>query len=108
MKRCEHPEVNYTNDGTGSHNHCRECRARICLYCKNAAPESWMSGRHHGCYRTTEAAAREQRAAWEAESRRRERERIWNEGWAHYGKHFSPNDPESGINPYAITEFEDN
>ena len=29
---------------------------------------------------------------------------AWQEGWAHYRKHFSPNFPEFGINPYrAVT-----
>lgn len=25
---------------------------------------------------------------------------AWEEGWAHYRMHFSPNDPEYGANPY--------
>jgi hypothetical protein len=25
---------------------------------------------------------------------------AWEEGWAHYRMHFSPNDPEYGSNPY--------
>ena len=28
------------------------------------------------------------------------RAEAWQEGWAHYRKHFSPNFPEFGINPY--------
>lgn len=26
---------------------------------------------------------------------------VWNEGWAHYRKHFEPIDPEFGVNPYG-------
>lgn len=25
---------------------------------------------------------------------------VWQEGWAHYRKYFSPNMPEFGVNPY--------
>jgi len=45
------------------------------------------------------AMVREQRAALEAA-----KAEAWAEGWAHYRKHFSPNFPEFGINPYRATE----
>jgi hypothetical protein len=28
---------------------------------------------------------------------------AWQEGWEHYRKHFSPNMPEFGVNPYRPT-----
>jgi hypothetical protein len=29
---------------------------------------------------------------------------AWQEGWTHYRKHFDPNFPEFGINPYRSAE----
>jgi hypothetical protein len=62
---------------------------------------AWMSGVCDGCYRVREEESRKQDDIWAAEARRQERERIWAEGWNHMRNHFTPNDPEFGINPYA-------
>lgn len=100
MSTCPHdPETYAKTPGCPAKNHCHECRNRICLRCRNL-DGSWMSGLCDDCYRISEQEQREREADWAEEARRQERERIWREGWEHYRKHFSPNDPEFGLNPY--------
>ncbi|MGO4583596.1 hypothetical protein AB4Z38_06875 [Arthrobacter sp. 2RAF6] len=59
-----------------------------------------MSGRCHGCYRTTEADARKRQAKWAEGTRLRNLASAWDEGWTHYRENFSPSDPDFGVNPY--------
>lgn len=100
MSACTHTPENYTNGGAGVRNQCPECRARICLHCSNAAPESWMSGRCHGCYRTTEADNRARQARWDEERRLRNLAEAWEEGAQAYATRHERDESLPLTNPY--------
>jgi hypothetical protein len=100
VSTCMHPRENYTNSSASVRNHCPECRSRICLHCSNAAPESWMSGRCHGCYRTTEADNRARQARRGEERRLHNLAEAWEEGAQAYATRHERDESLPLTNPY--------